>query len=242
MFSGISGGALVYGLLALAVLPTTISTCVVFTQGSGGDTVSALFNSAFANMLGIIISPFLLSLFLKGTSATLSAGQMRSVFAGLFWKMVVPVLAGQGVRALLGPISKKVKSRLSIASSSLILCMVLITFSGVASDEEFLSMLGSSMILPFLFLALSHLILVALAYGGATLLRFPIEERITVLFVAPQKTMALGVPLLSVYFANNPALLGFALLPLLFYHPWQLIVAGVLRSVVLSKRKDHEIA
>ena len=55
LFSGISGGALIYGMLALAVLPTTIFTCVVFTQSSGGDTVAALFNSAFANMVGIFL-------------------------------------------------------------------------------------------------------------------------------------------------------------------------------------------
>lgn len=238
LFKHVSGGALVYGLLALAVLPTTISTCVVFTQSSGGDTVAALFNSAFANMIGIVLSPFLLSFFLQGTSTSLSGAEMKAVFTGLFWKMVIPILIGQGLRAIMGQISHSLKRKLSICSSSLILCMVLLTFSGVASDETFLASLTSAMFLPFAFLAVSHLLMVLLAYLGAVLFHFPIEEKITILFVAPQKTMALGVPLLSVYFANNPSLLGFALLPLLFYHPWQLMVAGVLRSLIQAKRSQ----
>ncbi len=66
-------------------------------------------------------------------------------------------------------------------------------------------------------------------------LRFSGPETISVLYAAPQKTLALGVPLLSAYFADDPAVLGVALLPLLFYHPWQLFIAGILKSLPIVK-------
>ena len=58
----------------------------------------------------------------------------------------------------------------------------------------------------------------------------PREDRVALLYVAPQKTLALGVPLLSIYFADQD-LLGVVLLPLVFYHPFQILVAGLLRSL-----------
>jgi predicted Na+-dependent transporter len=45
----------------------------------------------------------------------------------------------------------------------------------------------------------------------------------------------MGAPLLSVYFASAPQLLGFALLPLIFYHMWQLMVAGFMKSLPLMR-------
>jgi len=67
-------------------------------------------------------------------------------------------------------------------------------------------------------------------------LRFPRENLISAMFAAPQKTLSLGVPLISAYFARSPQTLGLALLPLLLYHPWQLLIAGLLRNAFLAGR------
>ena len=58
----------------------------------------------------------------------------------------------------------------------------------------------------------------------------PAGRGATAVFVAPQKTLAMGVPLLSTYFAAQPEVLGIAMIPLLFYHPWQLLTAGVAKG------------
>ncbi len=237
LFVHVLDGNLVYGLIALAVLPTTISTAIVFTQSSGGNTIISIFNSALSNILGIFISPFLLSLLLSGNSASLSGEEIKKVLIGLLWKMVVPIVIGQFIKLTTKDLFKKAKSKLSTISSVLILCIVLLTFSNVASDQSFISSLNS-MVVPFLFLAISHILLLLLAFFGARIFKFSEENQIAVLYVAPQKTMAMGVPLLTVYFASNPSLLGYALLPLLFYHPWQLIVAGVVRGIIHSKKSN----
>jgi predicted Na+-dependent transporter len=86
------------------------------------------------------------------------------------------------------------------------------------------------MIGPFAYLALAHILILLIAYAGARLLHFSRENTVSVLFVAPQKTLALGVPLITTYFASTPEALGTALLPLVFYHAWQLLVAGLLKN------------
>ena len=55
----------------------------------------------------------------------------------------------------------------------------------------------------------------------------------------PQKTLAVGIPLLSTYFAHDPELLAVAILPLLFYHPWQLMIAGFIKSSRLIRPKSE---
>ncbi|MQY62918.1 MAG: hypothetical protein GH143_01180, partial [Calditrichaeota bacterium] len=86
------------------------------------------------------------------------------------------------------------------------------------------------------YLALSFFILVFLAYGGAKLWNFPKEHIISVIYAAPQKTLAVGVPLLSTYFAHTPDILGIALLPLLFYHLWQLFISGIIKNLYMVKK------
>lgn len=235
LFRDYLDGYLVYGIYALAVLPTTISTCVVFTQTTGGNTFGALFNSAIANVAGIFLSPLLLSLFLAGSGAALPAEEVIAVLLTLTYTMLIPIGIGQILRLRFTETARRVKKRLSEASSSLVLVIVFLTISRTASDPSFLGRLPQLGV-PFLFLAASHVFLVALAYFGARLIGLSWEDRVCVIYTAPQKTMAMGIPLLTVYFAARPEVLGLALFPLLFYHPFQLMTAGVIRGLPAFRR------
>ncbi len=238
LFSAYLGGRLEIGLYALAVLPTTISTCVVFTQTSGGNTVGAIFNSALSNVLGIAVSPLLLSLFLRGTQAALPAHEVVAVFRNLVFVMLIPVVFGQLLRRRFERAARGGAPAASLVNSGAILIIVFITFSMTAADAEFMAAL-TRVFVPFAFLAVSHVALRGVAYLGAKLLSLGREDIICTVYSAPQKTMAMGVPLLTVYFAGAPDLLGYALLPLLFYHPWQLLVAGVIRGLIGRQRKHQ---
>lgn len=117
-----------------------------------------------------------------------------------------------------------------MTSRLLILLIIYFTIAKAAASPLFLQTL-STMALPFVYLAGSHLVLLLLAYAGARALRFTPENIVSVVFTAPQKTIAMGVPLLTTYFAADADLLGVAILPLIFYHSWQLIIAGFIRSL-----------
>ncbi|MFW5786312.1 MAG: bile acid:sodium symporter, partial [bacterium] len=95
------GPVITAGLFALAVLPTTISTCTVFTNLSGGNTVATMFNAALGNMLGVFISPLLLSLLLQGSGAAIPASRLAGILGSLALQMLLPTVAGQALRRLL---------------------------------------------------------------------------------------------------------------------------------------------
>lgn len=231
LFSSYLGGNLMIGLYALAVLPTTISSSTILTQTSGGNTVGTMFNSALANAMGIVISPVLLSLFLAGGAAALPPEEIFSVFLDLALIMLLPFALGQLLRRRALALAARLKKRVSTISSLLILSIIFMTISSTADDPLFLGRIAE-LPLPFLFLAVSHLLFVSLALLAAGVLRLSRPDRISLLFCAPQKTMAMGVPLLGVYFAGRPDVLAFAILPLLFYHPFQILVGGVIRGVL----------
>ena len=93
-----------------------------------------------------------------------------------------------------------------------------------------------SMLFPIFYLAVSHILLLIVIFAGGKMLRFSDQNLVSLLYAAPQKTLAMGVPLLSTFFANNPEILATAILPLIFYHAWQLIVAGFIKSSPLARR------
>jgi len=227
-------GALLVGIFALSVLPTTISTGVVLTQSSGGNSVAALFNAALANTAGILISPLLLSLLLSTSGRALPLTELLSTLRDLALNMLLPILLGQLLRIKLKHWVTKHKKKLGIASNSLILVIVVLVFSRTAADPRFTE-LARQLGWPALYIALSHLLLVALAILGAKLLRLPDEDQVAAMFMAPQKTLALGAPLLTIYFSGQ-SVAGFALLPLLIYHPLQILVAGILKALPLVRR------
>jgi sodium/bile acid cotransporter 7 len=224
------------GILALACLPTTVSSCVVFTQAAGGNAAGAVFSSTLANVLGVLVSPLLLSLLLKGAHQSLPSSAVLRILANLGLTILLPFAAGQGLRILFArQFASKHRAVLGALSSCLILLIIFFAFGRSARSQLFHEG-ATRFLLPFLYLAISHLLLVLTSYNGARLLRLSAENQIAVLFVAPQKTMALGLPLLSAYFAASPDMLAAAALPLLFYHAFQLLTAGLLRGSALMER------
>ena len=216
------------GILALACIPTTISSCVIFTQASGGNTVGAMFNAALANLLGVFISPLLLTFFLRTSDQMYVATEISSVIMNIGMKILIPIIVGQVIRQVRIP-EKQFKKRLKLIINMSLLIIVFINFSKSAADPDFRKMLPT-MVFPFIYLAISFFILLGLSYFFGRIFNFPRKNLITVLYTAPQKTLAMGVPLLTTFFADSPELLGAALLPLLFYHPWQLLVSGFVKS------------
>ncbi|HEX2100672.1 MAG TPA: bile acid:sodium symporter, partial [Candidatus Synoicihabitans sp.] len=56
-------------------------------------------------------------------------------------------------------------------------------------------------------------------------LGFAVEDRIAAVFCGSKKTLASGVPMAQIIFAGHPGI-GLILLPIMIYHPLQLILCG----------------
>ncbi|MFP4331174.1 MAG: bile acid:sodium symporter [Alkalispirochaetaceae bacterium] len=251
----LTGPTVWVGLVGVAVLPTTISSCIAFTQVAGGNVSLSMLNSALSNAAGILISPLLLSL-LIGLSPEAGAGAgaveagtrflgreaTLSIFFDLASLMLAPAALGQAVRILLlrrGVTSKKRGTEkpqdapgaqwVRTFNSVLILLIVFLTLSSASADRGLLT--TATRFLPvFGYLALVHLAVLAAAAVTAGVLMREKRDRVAFLFTGSQKTLAFGAPMLTLYFASNPGQLTGAMLPLIFYHLWQLVTAGVVES------------
>lgn len=223
----------VAGLFALAVLPTTITSCTVFTQATDGNVAGTMFNAAFSNLVGVFLSPLLLSLLLQSTGRALPVEQLTGIFIRLGLLMIVPIAIGQILRRVYPAFSQQHGPMLRKSTSIAILLVVYFNVAAAAVDDAFIANLGT-MGGPTVYLIVSHLLLTLLAWGGAKVLGFDRANVMSVIFTAPHKTLALGAPLVAIYFADRPEVIGIALLPVIIYHLVELLVSGVLRARIVG--------
>lgn len=214
------------GFLYLCVLPSTISTSVVLTAVAGGNTPGALFNAAFSNILGVLVTPVLVHLLMQKT------GQSGD-FGPLLLKITLLTLLPFGLGMLLRPLVKNVveKQKLWITriSNAVILFIVYAAFCE-SVEEQIWHRFGTALTLQtcavvvFLFAFMSFLVWIS---GKA--LRLNREDAIAAYFCSVKKTLAMGVPLAMLIFGERSDL-TLILLPIMFYHPLQLFVNGLLAN------------
>lgn len=207
------------GLLVMSALPTTVNMCVALTRAAKGNEAIAIFNAVLGNLLGIVVSPFLLLILVGKTGALPFADACIS----LCKKVLLPLLVGQLARPVLSTALKSRKKALSRTSESLLLLTVFCTFCKTFSDGFGVPALTLAWL--FLIVTFSH----ATALGSAWLVssRLAAKDRVAFLFASTQKTLALGLPLLQIVFQGR-ADLAVLCTPLLIQHPLQLLVGSLL--------------
>ncbi|MDD4755124.1 MAG: bile acid:sodium symporter, partial [Prolixibacteraceae bacterium] len=79
------------GMFFLAALPSTVSSSVVMVSIAGGNIPGAIFNASISGIIGIIMTPFWMGLFLSAQSADLD---FSHVLLQLITQIILPVVAG----------------------------------------------------------------------------------------------------------------------------------------------------
>jgi sodium/bile acid cotransporter 7 len=217
---------LLVGFYVLSVLPITITTCVVFTQLAGGSFAGALFNSVFANIAGVFIAPGLLLLMI-GTSELSVKLDALGTFLKLGRLILAPLVVGQIVRLMTGGRLRKLSGASSVINRCCVLLIVYLAFGETFADNTFRDNVAR-VAGPLALLVPAHLVILWLAWAGGGWLKFGRADRIAAVFCAPQKTLALGLPLVAALLAKSPELMGLASLPIIVYHPVQLLAGGLL--------------
>lgn len=215
------------GFLFLCVLPSTISTSVVLTAVAGGNTPGALFNAAASNILGVLITPFLVHLLMKGT------GQASSDFGPLLLKItmltLVPFSVGMILRPFVREWADRSKKWFTRISNGVIVFIVYTAFCDSVQEDVWHKHGASDTLLTALFVVLLFVGISYLVHWTCVGLKMNREDRIAAYFCAVKKTLAMGVPLAALIFGHSPEL-SLILLPIMLYHPLQLFVNGVLAN------------
>ncbi|MFZ1985918.1 MAG: bile acid:sodium symporter family protein [Desulfatitalea sp.] len=224
--------ALRIGFLLLAVLPTTIATNVAYTALSGGNVAGAVFNSTLANFAGIFITPLWISLWLQVGGEALPLGKL---FLDISLMLLAPLLVGQACRPFVNKWVDGRKKYFSVASSLIILFIVHAAFCNSWKNNIWSVQGTQAVVLAAAGAASLFVVTMGLVYLGTRIFRFDRANAVAALFCAPQKTLAAGVPLAKLIFAAH-AELGLILLPIMLYHPLQLLVGGLLVHRLNKKR------
>src|SRR3954471_22534626 len=209
------------GLFFLCALPSTVSSSVALTATARGNVPGAVFNATLSSLLGVVLTPLWLGLVLGAAGHSLPFG--RVVLDLLLW-LVLPLFIGQALRPLLGALASRHKARIGVLDRLTILLLVYTSFC-----DSVKAGVWSAGLTPLLVSSLSSLALLGLAMlfvtSASRALGFTRPDRIAALFCGSKKTLASGVPMARLIFGANPGL-GIILLPIMLYHPLQLVVGG----------------
>ncbi len=212
------------GVFFLCALPSTVSSSVAMTATARGNVAGAVFNATFSSLIGVVLTPLWVAWAIKSTGQTQPIG---SVILDLLRWLVLPLVVGQLLRPWFGAWVQRHKARLSVVDRLTILLLVYTSFcdsfkEGVWSGHG----VGQLALVSLVCVALLALVMV-ITSSCSRVLGFSREDRIVAIFCGSKKTLAAGVPMAKLIFGAQPGL-GLILLPIMIYHPLQLIVCGLL--------------
>jgi len=226
------------GFWLLAILPTTVSSAVVFTTVSGGNTSNAIFATVFSNLLSVLLVPTIAVAYLA--AETEASVPLAPLFLKLFLLIVLPLIIGQVIRKVLPELSASVTKRTKGWSNWIIIFIVHCAFAQSVSSGFLDDLSGGSILLVITSTVAVLLVISRLVWWSSAWLKPTREQRITAFFCASQKSLATGLPLATSILAAAPGVVDAAavLIPLMCYHPAQLVLAGFVSGRWSGADKD----
>jgi solute carrier family 10 (sodium/bile acid cotransporter), member 7 len=216
---------LAMGLIIISTVPPTISSGVVITEVSHGNSVLALFLTISLNLLGIFTMPFILDLCLKA-AGPVDINQIALLLKMLFL-VLLPFAIGKAIRNLRS--RQRILPLWSYINSS---CVILIVYSSLATSKAAFTELTLSDYMTILAgVACVHLLLLAVSAQSGKILELSTADFKAMLFVTSQKTLAIALAVLtSVTFDT-----GNAIIVCLMFHFFQLFVDSFLASAIQKR-------
>ncbi|PTE21606.1 hypothetical protein C5F48_11300 [Cereibacter changlensis JA139] len=216
------GPDLTFGLVFLAVLPSTVQSSIAFTGMAGGNVPAAICAASVSNLIGVVLTPALVALLLHQGGGAISGAAVMKIAA----QILLPFAVGQAARPWIGGFVRRHRRMTLTVDRGAILMIVYSAFSAGTVSGLWSAIPVLSLVLLFgvvaLLLALSMKI-VTLCGRAAGL---PGEDRAVLLFCGSTKSLASGLPIAT---ALVPAAtLGATVLPLMLYHMTQLLVCALI--------------
>jgi len=229
------------GILYLCVLPSTVQSSIAFTSLARGNVAAALVSASLSNMLGIFITPLLVSLLFAASVAgenLISVDVFFSILAQLFF----PFLVGQIIQPWWGDFLRSHKNMTSLVDRGSIIMVVFLAFSEAAKTQiwHFVSWADLGLMLAFDISLL--MIILGLSWFGSKMLKFDLADRITIMFCGSKKSLASGAPMANVIFSQNSGIgmvsSSVVIVPVMLFHQIQLM-ACTLIAQHLSQRREN---
>ncbi|MEG1606638.1 MAG: bile acid:sodium symporter family protein [Mucinivorans sp.] len=223
------------GVFFVAALPSTVSSSVVMVSMARGNVAAAIFNASLSSLLGVVLTPLWMSLFI---SADMGGAPIGSVVVKLCLQVLLPVAAGMFCNRYWGLWAQGHGHALRIFDQAVILSIVYTSFcegffSGVFGSVSWttLLLLGAGMVALFF--------TVYLIIGGlCRWLHLSQKETTTALFCGSKKSLVHGT-VMSKIIVQDAATVSLLLLPIMIYHALQLLIVSFLAT---RRAKNSTIA
>ncbi|WP_420023943.1 bile acid:sodium symporter family protein (plasmid) [Cereibacter azotoformans] len=223
------------GLLYLCLLPSTVQSSIAFTAIAGGNVPAAVCAASLSNILGVVISPFLVGLlFTLGGGGGISGDAVAKILL----QLLAPFLLGQLLQPWIGGWLRARKKLLMPVDRGSILMVVYLAFShamveGVWNDFS-LRDIGVVLALDVLLLASA----LGISLMVSRKLGFGREDEIAIVFCGSKKSLASGVPMANAIFPA--ATIGAIVLPLMLFHQIQLMACAMLAQRYAARAAARE--
>ena len=215
---------LLMGFFFLAVLPSTVSSSVALTAAARGHVAAAVLNATLSTLLGVFLTPLLVSLVMGADSGALDVGSTMLKVAQM---LLLPFVLGHLLRPWLAAWFAKVKPVTSVFDKAVIVLMVWSAFSDSVADGLWTRhgplLLAQAVVGSLIFL----LPMLWFTRRAARALGFDVEDEIVAVFCGSKKTLASGMPMAKLLFGGSAAM-GVLVLPIMIYHQIQLFVCAVM--------------
>jgi len=237
LLANILNEALANGMVISASVPITVNMVLVLTQSANGDEAAAVFNAAFGNAVGVFLSPALILLYL----GVIGSVDLATVFYKLLLRVIVPIIIGQILRKFSPTVVNFVKEHKKMLNKAQEYCLIFIVytvFCKTFTEESETSAGAVFIMIGFIFLILASLMAIAW-YLLKLLFNNKPKLRVMGLYGCTHKSVAVGIPLIHAIYEGSP-LVGFYTLPLLVWHPMQLVVGTFLAPQLSAFVKREE--
>jgi len=216
------------GFWLLAILPTTVSSAVTFTAVSGGNSSNAIFSTVFSNLLSVLLVPAICVAYLAAEAE--AQVPLLPLFSKLFSLIVLPLIIGQIIRKIMPLRSTAFAKKTKSFGNWIIVFIVHAAFANSVQSGFLAALSGGDVAAVIFSTALLLLLVSALVWWTSRWIQPNRGQRIAAFFCASQKSLATGLPLATSILAAAPGVVDAAavLIPLMCYHPSQLVLAGFL--------------
>lgn len=224
------------GVLLLTLVPSTVQSSVAFTGIARGNVAGAVVGASLSNLLGVALTPLLVGLLLAGSGDVSVSG---STVLAIVLQLLVPFVVGTLSRPLTAAAVTRWHPVLGRYDRLTILLVVYAAFSKGAEADVW----SHVDVVSALVVVAACALLLAAALGLCVLLGRAIglawSDRVPLLFCGSHKSLAAGLPMMSVLFASDDFAL--ALLPLMLYHQLQLVVCAWLAGRMGRRAETAEV-
>lgn len=221
-------------ILFLAALPSTVSSSVVMVSIAKGNVTGAIFNASLSGLLGIVITPLWMGMFMGATAG--GDFNYGAILLKLVLQILLPVVLGVLLHKYFGKWAIAHNKKLTWFDKSIILLIIYQSFS-----SSFAMGIFNTISTTELFVLFAIIIgLFWLMYGSmkllAKLLKFNNEDSITLNFCGSKKSLMHGTVFSKVLFANS-ASAGIFLVPIMIYHASQLLIISYIAHKKGAERR-----